>query len=168
MNAPGDRPGTIARFREGPYQLEQAVMGLTDAELDARPSGGGWTIREIVHHIIDGDDIWKMCIKVAMGNEESEFPLGWYGALPQETWADRWSYSTRSIDVSLALFRAIRAHIVQLLETAPEVWNRSVIVRTAKGEVERVPVGFVVQMQADHVSHHIERIRGILVEAGHD
>jgi len=166
VNAPGDRTGTIARFREGPYQLEQVVLGLTDADLDAKPSRGGWTIREIVHHIIDGDDIWKMGIKMAMGNEEAEFALGWYGALPQETWGDRWSYSTRSIDVSLSLFKAIRGHIVQLLDSKPEVWTRSVIVRTAKGEVERVPVGFVVQMQADHVSHHIERIRAILREGG--
>jgi len=32
--------------------------------------------------------------------------------------------------------------------------------------VERIPVGFVVQMQADHVSHHIERIHVILAERG--
>jgi RimJ/RimL family protein N-acetyltransferase len=164
MNAPEDRTGTIARYREGPHLLDKVVMGLTDADLDAKPSQGGWTIRQIIHHIADGDDIWKMCIKMAMGNEEGEFALGWYGALPQETWADRWAYAKRSVDVSLTLFRADRAHVVQLLECVPEVWHRSVVVRTAKGDVERVPVGFVVQMQADHVFHHIERIRAILRE----
>jgi uncharacterized damage-inducible protein DinB len=166
MDAPEDRTGTISRYREGPLVLEEVVKGLTDPDLDARPSRGGWTIRQIVHHVADGDDIWKACIKMAMGNEEGEFALGWYGALSQESWGDRWDYTKRSIDVSLFFFKAIRAHVLQLIESAPEVWNRSVVVRTSKGEVERVPVGFVVQMQADHVFHHIERIRAILRERG--
>ncbi|HPR87722.1 MAG TPA: DinB family protein [bacterium] len=166
MNAPEDRTGTLSRYREGPHQLEQVVMPLSEADLDARPAQGGWTIRQIVHHIVDGDDIWKMCIKMAMGNEDGEFALEWYWALPQQTWAERWAYAKRSLDVSLALFRAERAHVVQLLESAPEVWERSVTLRTPKGEVERVPVGFVVQMQADHVAHHIERIHAILAERG--
>lgn len=166
MNAPHDRADTLRRYQEGPRHLEQVVLDLTDADLDARPSQGGWTIRQIVHHIVDGDDIWKMCIKMAMGNEEGEFTLGWYRALPQETWADRWAYSKRSLDISLSLLKAVRAHVVQLLESAPEVWDHSVLVRTSKGEGERIPVGFVVQMQADHVFHHIERIRAILRERG--
>lgn len=166
MNAPEDRTGTISRFREGPLVLEEVVKGLADSDLDAKPSRGGWTIRQIVHHIADGDDIWKTSIKMAMGNEEGEFALGWYGALSQETWGDRWAYTTRSIDVSLSLFKATRAHVLQLIESVPEVWNHSVVVRTAKGDAERVPVGFVVKMQADHVFHHIERIRTILRELG--
>jgi uncharacterized damage-inducible protein DinB len=166
LHAPEDRDGTISRYREGPTLLERAVRGLQDADLDAMPSGGGWTIRQIVHHVVDGDDIWKMCIKMAMGNEQSEFELGWYRAQPQEIWGDRWAYSQRSMDASLSLFKAIRDHILQLLENVPDAWNRSVAVRTRDGEVERVPVGFVIQMQADHVVHHVDRIRGILRDRG--
>lgn len=166
MNAPEDRSGAISHYREGPALLEQVLNGLTDSVLDAKPSRGGWSIRQIVHHIVDGDDIWKTCIKMAMGNEEAEFALAWYWTLPQETWADRWSYTKRSLDVSLALFKATRAHVIQLLESTPEAWHRSVVIRTPKGEIERVPVGFVVQMQADHVFHHIARIRAILQEQG--
>lgn len=166
MEAPEDRTGTIGRYRDGPVLLGQVVKDLTDADLDAVPAGGGWTIRQIVHHLADGDDIWKLCIKMAIGNEEAEFALAWYWALPQETWAERWVYARRSIDESLSLLRATRAHVVQLLERAPEAWNRAVVVRTRNGDVERVPVGFVVQMQGDHVYHHVERIRAILRERG--
>jgi len=166
LHAPEDRDGTISRYREGPTLLERAVRGLQDADLDAMPSGGGWTIRQIVHHVVDGDDIWKMCIKMAIGNEQSEFALGWYWAHPQELWGDRWAYSQRPVDVSLSLFRAIRDHILQLLESVPDAWDRSVAIRTRDGKVERVPVGFVIQMQADHVVHHVDRIRGILRDRG--
>lgn len=164
LRAPEDRDGTISRYREGPTLLEGAVAGLQDADLDAMPSGGGWTIRQIVHHVVDGDDIWKLCIKMAIGNEQGEFALAWYWAQPQELWGDRWAYDRRPVAVSLSLLRASRSHILQLLESVPDAWRRSVALRTRDGEVKRVPVGFVVQMQADHVSHHVERIRAILRE----
>lgn len=166
MNSPEDREAVISRFREGPVLLEQAVAGLEDAELDAKPSAGGWSIRQIVHHIADGDDIWKMCIKMAIGNEQAEFNLGWYWSMTQDAWADRWAYSRRSIAESLSLLKASREHVLQLLESIPEAWNRGIDVPAPGGEIERVTVGFVVQMQCDHVLHHIERIRAILQEKG--
>ncbi len=166
MKAPEDRDREIFRYREGPNLLEQAVIGLRDADLDAKPSGGGWSIRQIVHHLADGDDIWKLCIKMAIGNEQVEFSLGWYGSQTQDIWADRWAYSQRSIGTSLSLLKASREHVLQLLASVPEAWNRAVVVRTPRGEIERVSVVFVVQMQADHVVHHVERIRAILRERG--
>ncbi len=169
MDAPEDRDATVSRYRKGPMLLEHAVMGLRDADLDAKPSGGGWSIRQIVHHIADGDDIWTLAIKMAIGNEQTEFGLEWYGSLAQDTWADRWAYNQRPIGTSLTLLKATREHILQLLECVPEAWNRGVVVRTSKGGIERVPVGYVIQMQADHVLHHIERIHAIVQEGrGHD
>ena len=164
MNAPEDRDDALSRYREGPMLLEHAVMGLRDAELDAKPSGGGWSIRQIVHHIADGDDIWKLGIKMAIGNQQPEFSLGWYRLQTQDAWADRWAYSQRSIGTSLSLLKATREHVLQLLASVPEAWNRAVVVRTPQGEIEQVPVGFVIQMQADHLFHHVERIRAILRE----
>ena len=103
---------------------------------------------------------------MAIGNEQAEFSLGWYSSQTQDTWADRWAYNQRSIGTSLSLLKAIREHVLQLLASVPEAWNRSVVVRTPKGEIEQVPVGFVIQMQGDHVFHHVERIRAILRERG--
>ena len=166
IKVPEDRDEALSRYREGPILLERAVMGLRDADLDDKPSGGGWSVRQIVHHIVDGDDIWKLCIKMAIGNEQAEFSLGWYWSQTQDTWADRWAYNQRSIGTSLSLLKANREHVLQLLANVPEAWNRVVVVRTRQGDIEQVPVGFVIQMQADHLLHHIERIRAILRERG--
>jgi uncharacterized damage-inducible protein DinB len=72
MNAPESQTSVVARYAEGPAQLEQAIAGLQDADLDASPVQGGWTIRQIVHHIVDGDDLWKVGIKAALGNDQGE------------------------------------------------------------------------------------------------
>lgn len=164
MKVPEDRDGAVCRYREGSALLEHVVMGLEDADLDAKPSRGGWSIRQIVHHIADGDDIWKLGIKMALGCENAEFALGWYSSQTQDAWADRWAYSRRSIGESISLFKATREHVLQLLASVPDAWNRAVIIRSPQGEFETVPVGFVIQMQADHALHHIERIRAILRE----
>ncbi len=164
MDAPEDQAVAISRYREGPSLFEAAVTGVKDDVLDSVPAGGGWTIRQIVHHVADGDDIWKLSIKMAIGSDDAEFALGWYREMSQQQWGDRWAYGSRSIDASLSLLRASREHILQLLESVPETWNRAVLFRKPDGQVERVPIGFVIQMQGDHLFHHLQRIRDLLKE----
>lgn len=148
----------LARYAQGPALLEQALAGLRDEDLDAPPSLGAWTIRQIAHHIVDGDDLWKTCIKAALGEGPDPFSLGWYAALTQAQWAERWAYGQRPLEPSLALFRANRAHILQLLAHVPGAWDCAIGFRTRRGEVERTPVSEVIQDQADHVVHHVDRI----------
>jgi uncharacterized damage-inducible protein DinB len=166
MKAPDDQDSVLARYMEGPALLEHALAGIQDPDLDAPPSQGGWTIRQIVHHIVDGDDLWKIGIKVALGNEQVAFSLDWYRTYPQEVWAEKWAYANRSLDVSLALLSAIRNHIDQLLRQVPDAWDRSVGFRKPNGEMERLPVGAVVEMQAGHLVHHVKRIQAIRSESG--
>jgi hypothetical protein len=166
MNSQGNESAVLARYAQGPEQLELALAGLDGPGLDASGSQGGWTVRQIVHHIVDGDDIWKLCIKSALGSEDGEFTLGWYWALSQDVWADRWRYSARSIDVSLALFRANRGHVLQLLKHVPDAWQRSIRMRTPDGMIERVTVGRAIQIQAEHAMHHVEQIVAIRAARG--
>jgi uncharacterized damage-inducible protein DinB len=166
MKSPANIDSVIDRYIEGPKLLEGVLTGLREADIDTIPTKGGWTIRQIVHHIVDGDDIWKMCIKQALGNDQSEFSLDWYRALPQDIWADRWAYAIRSVDVSVAMLKAIRDQVIQLLEHVPDAWNKSVRFREPSGKIEIVPVGFVIEMQADHVVHHIKQIENILNKSG--
>jgi uncharacterized damage-inducible protein DinB len=165
MNPPTDRESVLARYKEGPLLLERALAGLRDGDLDVVPSNGAWTIRQIVHHVADGDDIWKLCIKQALGNEQADFTLAWYWEQPQTVWADRWAYTDRSVDVSVRLLKANREHVSQLLEQVPDSWSRSVAIRQRDGGIERVTVGTVVEMQADHVVHHVNRILSIREKA---
>jgi hypothetical protein len=166
MKPPADKESVIARYLEGPALLRRVLADLNESDLDTTSQKGGWTVRQIVHHLADGDDLWKICIKQALGNEQSEFSLDWYRALTQDTWADRWAYMQRSVDVSLSLLEATRKHVVQLLEHVPDGWNKSVGFREPSGEIVRVPVGFVIEMQAKHVVHHLKQIEAILKKSG--
>ena len=164
MEPPDNQDKILELFKQGSSILENALAGLGDIELDYVPLNGGWTIRQIIHHISDGDDLWKTCIKIALGNEQAEFTRQWYAAIPQIEWAKRWNYKSRSIDESLNLFRANRDHILQLLEYASDGWSKTVQFLEPNGEVQAVPVGFVIKMQADHVDHHVKQILEIRKE----
>lgn len=164
MKAPENQKESIDLFKQGIGIFENALAGLSENELDFISSKGGWSIRQIVHHVTDGDDIWKSYIKIALGNEQAEFTLKWYLAFPQTEWAEKWNYKNRPVDVSLNLFKANRNHILQLLEHVPDCWNKSALFRDSGGEIEELPVGFVIKMQTDHVVHHTKRILEIRKE----
>ena len=155
----GNREVIIARYADGPDQVEAAIAGLSEGELDIAESDDTWTIRQIVHHIVDGDDVWKVFIKRAIGNPGGKFDLQWYWAMPQDEWVKSWAYASREIEPSLALFHASRGHIVQLLESMPAAWERSLVVRWPNGEEQKVSVAWVVEMQAQHVPGHLDDIR---------
>jgi uncharacterized damage-inducible protein DinB len=156
-----DRESILAIYTDGPNLLENAIAGLSEGELDFAESETTWTIRQIVHHVADGDDIWKVFVKRAIGNPGGKFDLQWYWAMPQDEWVKSWAYAHREIGASLALLRASRDHIVQLLEQMPDAWERSLLVRSPNDEVQEVKVAWVVNMQTQHVLGHVEDIRRI-------
>ncbi len=162
MKPKSDPDPILARYMQGPALLRRTLAGLDDTDLDSAPAKGGWTIRQIVHHIADGDDIWKAGIKQALGNEQSEFSLDWYRVQTQDTWADRWAYRQRPIDTSLSLIEAIRAHLWQLLEHVPGGWDKSLGLREPNGEIVNLSVGFIIEMQTDHLVHHVKQIEAII------
>jgi DinB superfamily len=152
----------IANYGSCPNQLEAAILGLSEVHLDIRKAAESWTIREVIHHIADGDDMWKLFIKRAIGNSNGEYLFDWYWQVPQDEWAKRWSYKERLIEPSLALFRANRSHIVQLLRHTPGALEKSLRVRwpTALGEQD-VKVRLIVEGQTQHALAHIAEIREI-------
>ena len=157
-----DEPEAIlALYADGPAQLEAALTGFTESELDLAMTTGSWTIRQIVHHIVDGDDLWKTCIKAALGNSEGLFSLQWYWDKPQTEWAENWLYADRSLEPSLALLRANRCHIEELVRRTPNAWDKSIRLKWPDTEEERITIGEVLAMQARHIIGHINDIQMI-------
>lgn len=157
---------SLTQYADGPALLEQALGGLNESDLDLALSVDSWSIRQIIHHLADGDDIWKVCIKAALGNCDGTFTLQWYWDKPQLDWSTNWKYASRGIESSLALLRANRRHTIELIGQTAEVWEKSIWLKPPKGRKERVTVGWIVEMQAGHVVSHIKDIRAILQAHG--
>ena len=60
-----------------PRLRQKTIRGLADRDLDLSNNGQGWTIRQYIHHIVDGDDLWKSFILQAVGDSKETFELNW-------------------------------------------------------------------------------------------
>jgi hypothetical protein len=166
MLAQTDTQTILTQYADGPSLLDSALTGLRETDLDLALNADSWTIRQIVHHIVDGDDLWKTCIKIAIGNSEALFSLQWYTVRSQMEWSESWAYSRRGLESSLALYRANRAHIVELLKKTTGALERSVrFERPGKEEIQ-ITVFDVVELHVDHLTEHLESIKAIRTAHG--
>ena len=151
----------LTQYVDGPAQLESALVGLNESDLNLALSADSWSIRQIVHHIADGDDIWKTCIKAALGNSDGTFALQWYWEKPQMEWSENWRYASRGIESSLALLRANRRHIMELIEQTPGACEKSIRLKRPQKPEVRITIFDVLEIQAGHVIDHIKDIQAI-------
>ena len=166
MLAQTDTQTILTQYADGPSLLNSALSGLSETDLDLVPGIDSWSIRQIVHHLVDGDDIWKTCIKIALGNSDALFSLQWYAAKPQTEWSECWAYSQRGLKSSLALYRANRSHIMDLLEHIPGALEKSVRFDRPGKEELRITVFDVVELHVQHLAEHIDSIKAIRQKHG--
>jgi hypothetical protein len=141
--------------------LRESIDGLQESDLGFSRKQDEWTIREIIHHITDGDYIWKICIQMALGEGEHPFHLKWYWESDQVRWSHLCEYSSRDIETSLALLAANRNHTVELLRKVPGSLSRTITIEWLSGDQEEVNIEWVLDMQTNHVEGHVEEIRQI-------
>src|SRR6202521_301542 len=60
------RQQAIESIAATPKNLREAVRGLTDAQLDTPYRDGGWTVRQVVHHVPDSHMNAYVRLKLAL------------------------------------------------------------------------------------------------------
>ena len=115
----------VARYASGIQAVDESLAGLSEADLDLARAEGKWTIREIVHHIADAEDLWEIAFKSALGNYGCLFDASWY--IINNKWAEPLHYATRPVDEAVGLYKAIRYQVLELLEHVPGAWEKHVL-----------------------------------------
>lgn len=108
--AESDRPRLIASLAQTPARLRAAVAGLSDAQLDTPYRPGGWTVRQVVHHVPDSHLNAYLRMKLALTEPEPVIK-----PYDQELWAELADSKAAPIDVSLALLDALHRRWVRVL-----------------------------------------------------
>ncbi len=157
----------LKRYQKLPDRLEAAIAGLDEAQLDLS-MGTGWSIREYVHHTVEGEQMWQIFLKAIIGRDGIEIPIQWYLALSQDDWAKRWAWGKRAVGPSLSLYRGSTASLVELLRNIPhEGWEHYGWVTWPEDVKEtQVTVRDIVLMHLGHVDHHAGDIHAIRTKHG--
>ncbi len=158
MSTASERQALIASIQDLPSEVEAAVKGLGDAQLDTPGGEGEWTIRQVVHHLADSHMNGFVRMKLTL--TEVRPTLKPYD---QEEWARLPDSTDAPIEDSLSILRGLHERWTDLLESVAEGdWHRTAI----HPEVGEVTLDDLLRTFANHGDNHVEQILRIRSSQG--
>ncbi len=153
LKAPLDhdaRQGHIAVLEQAPATFRSLVAGLSNADLDTPYRPGGWTIRQVVHHVPDSH--MNAYIRMKLAATEDAPVIKTY---EEQLWAELPEAKTGPIDMSLTLLESLHVRWVAFLRMLPEESFEKTFMHP---EWKRVSLGESVAMYGWHCRHHAAHI----------
>lgn len=121
--SPEERRDAIAVIAATPERLRAAVAGLSDTQLDTPYRPGGWTVRQVVHHLADSHMNGYTRLKIALTEDDPTIR-----PFVETRWAELPDGRTAPIEMSLVLLERLHERWVQVLEAVPsEDWKRTYV-----------------------------------------
>jgi hypothetical protein len=154
---PDERNGAIASLAELPEELRNAVNGLDAAQLNTSYRDGGWTLRQVVHHIADSHMNAFIRVRLALTED-------WPVVKPYQeaAWATLHD-SSAPVEWSLELIESLHARWVMLLQSLDEAqWQRGY----KHPESGPSTVEMAALMYAWHSRHHLAHITHLRAAKG--
>jgi len=149
-----------------PERLDTVIAGLEEKDLDLCLESG-WSIREYICHLVEGEQLWQVNLRMIIGLSGEKLPFSWYPEHSQDEWAELWAYGKRSLNVLLEQYHADTRYLVDTLKHLPEVWeNYGCIKWPGYVEERRYTVRDIVEMHIQHLDEHADDIRAIRAHHG--
>jgi uncharacterized damage-inducible protein DinB len=150
----------IDNIAEAPTKLRTAVEGLSAEQLDTPYRRGGWTVRQVVHHVPDSHLNSYCRFKLALTEEEPTIK-----PYHEDRWAELEDSRATPIEVSLALLESLHARWVALLKSlAPSDFERTF----RHPELGVVTLAKNVCLYSWHGRHHVAHITSLRERMGWD
>jgi hypothetical protein len=116
-----DREALLSRYRAGSAAVDAALAGIDDGQLDRPAQDGGWTARQVAHHLADSEAMAYTRLRRLIADADPVVIQGY----DEPRWAERLHYD-RPIGEALAVVHAVRAASAALLNAmTPEDWDRA-------------------------------------------
>ena len=143
----------IEAIDDAPGHLADAVAGLNSQQLDTPYRPGGWTVRQVVHHIPDSHMNAFVRFKLAL-TEDAPVIKPYNEAL----WAELADGKKTPTLVSLVLLESLHARWVLLLRSlGPADWAR----KLRHPEMGTMTLDDVLALYAWHGRHHVAHITSL-------
>ena len=151
------REPAITVIAELPMRVRAAVAGLTGAQIDTPYRPGGWTVRQVVHHVADSHTNAFIRLKVALTEDQPTIK-----PYDQDAWSAL-ADMRLPIEVSLVLLDGLHARWVALYRSlAPSAFARVF----HHPEIGVVTLDGQLQMYAWHSRHHVAHITSLRQREG--
>jgi hypothetical protein len=145
-----ERQKLIEQYNDGYRVVADALTGIDDEQLDARPGPGKWSSREIVHHLADSEMTAAIRLRLLLAIDNP--PIYGYN---QDEFAKRLFYD-RPIAASLDAFKAARLTTGEILKCMSDGdWQRPGAHTEHKGNY--TPERWL-EIYGPHAHRHAEQI----------
>lgn len=149
MYATDERTAKIARIAACPPALRAAVADLTDEQLDTPYRDGGWTVRQVVHHLADSHANAYLRFRWVVAEDHPTLKT-----YDQDVWA-RFPDSRMPIAPSLMIVDGLHERWTNFLSALPEeAWLRTAN-HPERGEIS---LEYLLDMYSDHGVNHVKQI----------
>ena len=149
----------ILQLEEMPERFQKLVSGLEQYRLDTPYRPGGWTVRQVVHHVADSHHHSYIRFKWAL-TEDSPVIKPYF----EKEWANLFDSRTAPIQLSLDHLKAVHAKLVYLLTgLSVSELKRSFI--HPEGEIVTT-LQENIGRYAWHGNHHYAHIENLLIREG--
>lgn len=153
------REELIGQIAEAPARLRQAVHGLKDEQFDTPYRAGGWTIRQVVHHVPDSH--LNAYVRFKLGLTEDNPTIRPY---EEARWALLPDTAATQIGVSLVLLEALHRRWADLLRAMrEEQWARTVF---HPEHQKTFRLDQLLALYAWHGRHHVAHITELRARLG--
>ena len=133
-----------------PANLRASVKGLTDEQLDTPYRPGGWTVRQVVHHLPDSHLNSYLRFKLALTEENPTIKT-----YAEDRWAELNDSRDTPVEVSLTLLESLHDRWVRLLRSlTPEEWKRTF----RHPDLGEMNLQKTLALYAWHGKHHVAHI----------
>src|SRR5690348_6041414 len=117
----GQRQKFIAEIEQTPTAIRAAVQGLSPQQLETPYRDGGWTVRQVVHHVPESHMNAYIRFKLALTEDEPTIK-----PYMEDRWARLADVESTPVEVSLALMDSLHDRWVRLLRLIkPDEWKRT-------------------------------------------
>jgi uncharacterized damage-inducible protein DinB len=144
------RQQAIETITETPAKLRAAVKGLSPIQLDTPYREGGWTVRQVVHHVPDSHLNAYIRLRLALTEEQPTIK-----PYDENLWAQLPDAKAAPVDISLALLDALHDRWVRLLRALTVDQYGRVLVHPEHGPRT---VDWLLFLYAWHGRHHTAHI----------
>jgi len=144
------RAKLIAEIEQAPAALRTAVKDLSAPQLDTPYREGGWTVRQVVHHLPDSHMNAYVRYKLALTEDEPTIK-----PYAEDGWAQLADSKSTPIEVSLALLDSLHTRWVRLLRSLePTDWKKNF----RHPELGLVSLEKNLGIYAWHGKHHVAHV----------
>ncbi len=148
-----ERDRMIEEIAAAPLLMKEAVSGLSESRMDTPYRTGGWTVRQLVHHVADSHMNSFARFKLALTEDEPTIK-----PYHQELWAELPDSRETSAEISLHLLDALHRRWVTLLRAMSD----EQFARTLRHpELGVMPLDRMLALYAWHGKHHTAHIAAL-------